>query len=478
MKANRLHFAMGVITMCSALVCPRTALALIMSQAGNNPVTDPGWPAGAMAVANLPSRVGYWEGPPFGGGQYEFDYRGDTDALNAALTNFAAIRAPALDIVLHDGPQTNVFLGLDNPNSGPSAARLDWSFTVWIPASFHRLYNNPAQGFLLFGFGQPLDPPRMDIYVGDGLVDWAKVKMPENVHVRDDRYAAARVKPVGGALVHMDIYDMATGKPVTGVHVTVIRRTNDTPKLEYATIAEVKGDDSGRVDVAKIPAGWQKMTLEAPGYVSESLGEEYYTERTYKELTIQLAKPASVSGTTVDTEGKPLKGVKVQAFRMMGIDGRGYPALTAVEATTDNAGRFELNGLPSGYVVLFASKPGQHFDDVNKIHSVPGENVVLRLTGAGGITVRFSDKSGKPLPTVSGRQVWVSVESATPQETPGWRNSGFADADGKCEFKDVPPGEYRVTTRTNPGDNNPKHTSDRVIHVKAGESTTEDVTYE
>ena len=50
--------------------------ALILTGTGNQPVHDPGWPVGAVEVANLPSRIGWWEGPPFGGGEWHFEYPG------------------------------------------------------------------------------------------------------------------------------------------------------------------------------------------------------------------------------------------------------------------------------------------------------------------------------------------------------------------------------------------------------------------
>ena len=41
------------------------APALIMSGSGNAPPPDdPGWPEGALAVANLQSRLGCWSGAP------------------------------------------------------------------------------------------------------------------------------------------------------------------------------------------------------------------------------------------------------------------------------------------------------------------------------------------------------------------------------------------------------------------------------
>ena len=54
---------------CAMLLQPGATFALIMTGKGE-PVTDAGWPAGALAVANLKSRLGWWEGPPFGGGEW------------------------------------------------------------------------------------------------------------------------------------------------------------------------------------------------------------------------------------------------------------------------------------------------------------------------------------------------------------------------------------------------------------------------
>src|SRR5262245_28308999 len=81
-----------------------TSLALITGSTGNQPVTNMGWPEGTTQVANLACRLGYWEGPPFGGGEYHFLYRSDAAVLNEALQLFARIRAPRLELLVRDGP--------------------------------------------------------------------------------------------------------------------------------------------------------------------------------------------------------------------------------------------------------------------------------------------------------------------------------------------------------------------------------------
>src|SRR5216110_2115378 len=111
------------------------ASALILTGRGNQPVHDAGWPKGALEVSNLKARVGWWEGPPFGGGERQFLYRGDATQFQQALDLFAKIRAPRLELVVHEGPEENQFL--------KDVKHVDWTFTVWDPRSFHQLYNNP-----------------------------------------------------------------------------------------------------------------------------------------------------------------------------------------------------------------------------------------------------------------------------------------------------------------------------------------------
>src|SRR4051812_40304803 len=93
-----------VLALLILLLIASAAPALIMVHKGNDPTQDHNWPAGSLEVANLKTRVGFWEGPPFGGGQYCFEYRGDAAAFQAALDAFAKVKAPKLELYVHEGP--------------------------------------------------------------------------------------------------------------------------------------------------------------------------------------------------------------------------------------------------------------------------------------------------------------------------------------------------------------------------------------
>ena len=127
--------------------------ALILTGKGNSPVRDRNWRAGAVDVANLKCRVGWWEGPPFGGGMWNFLYRGDTDTFNKALEAFATVRAPSLELIVCDGPAESVFLKDDkDPKSN---ARYDWDFVIWV-ASIPPNMTFPEVGSISLRIARPV----------------------------------------------------------------------------------------------------------------------------------------------------------------------------------------------------------------------------------------------------------------------------------------------------------------------------------
>jgi hypothetical protein len=478
--SNRIsRLTAGLVVALTSLLAPLPASALIMVGRGNAPVTDAGWPEGALAVANLKSRVGYWEGPPFGGGEWQFLHRGDTAAFGKALTNFAAIRAPALDLVIHDGPQENIFL---KDEKDPKAdTRVDWTFTVWVPANWHRLYNNPKSVFSADQpqFHQPVDPPRLDVYVGGGgQVDWAKVKVPGNVRVRDERVSAAGIESVGGALVRVEAYAMATGKPVPGARV-VVAKLIDTqkPQAGYQTVAEAAGDDAGRMEVAKIPPGTYRLSVEATGYAPRVLCYQPFDEKTFRQFTTELAALASVSGSVTDDDGKPLTNVAVNVFRALAIDGRGYLVPDNPSAVTDATGHFELTQLPAGYVQLSAAAAGYHFSDVLTIRDAPSTGISLRLYRAGGMKVTVTDKSGKVISSLDGKPLMIHVEPKEDNKTGSWGGGATVKDDGTVEFTNVPPGQYRITSRPNPAHSSREY-AEQIVTVTPGPPINVKVVYE
>lgn len=246
---------------CVAVFVSATAGALIMV-GGSGPVTDMAWPKGCVEMANLTSRFRYIEGPPFGGGEYRFEYRGGASKFNEALAQFAEIRAPKLELVVHDGPG---FAGATNRDENEF---VDWAFTIWNPRAFHRLHSNPTGYYMPDAplFRMPLPPPRIDVYVSKkGRIKWDDVKIPPDIEVVDERAEAAGITPVDGGVVVGSVYSIGTGQPIKGS--AVFLEPTPTNETSTATLSAIC-DEDGAFVLEQIPKGTYKVVVWAKGYAA------------------------------------------------------------------------------------------------------------------------------------------------------------------------------------------------------------------
>ncbi len=419
---------------------PQT-LALISGGTGSDPKPNMGWPLGCEKVANLSSRLAWWEGPPYGGGNYHFEYRcKDTAELNQALVTFAAIRTPRLQLVVRDGPGESFWLKTGHRGD----PRIDWTFVVWRPESWHRNRNNPKNVFPFAGNARaPVPPPTITVFIGGkGTIDWKAVKVPPNVQVVDLR-KSNQAGP-GNGVVRGDVYDMTNGQGIEGAEVSMARK-GGAGGLE--AVASGKTDAFGRVEIAQIPPGDYEVHIRAKGYASRRQGAYGNRGNTRHEFTVELMHPAAVKGTVVDPAGKPIAGVKVTAQEAIAIDGMSYAPLDAQPATTDKEGRFEIASLPKGFAQLRCEGPSLYqVTPVAEWHQVPagfwtprgGLKVVMTLTG--GVRGRVVRKDGRP--PMSKVQVLVQ-----PPPRIEWQKTSKCDEDGRFELEGVPPGEYMVTLK-------------------------------
>jgi hypothetical protein len=471
------------------LLLATAAQAMITVGKGNDPVPDQQWPAGAVGVANLKTRLGWWEGPPFGGGQTTFQYRGDTAAFQQALDLFAQVKAPARRLVVHAGPQDGSFL---KDEKDPKAdVRIDWTFTVWNAESWNHLYNNPTSVFTAIdpggGFRNDVDPPRLDVYVGGAPaagqgVDWARVKVPAGVTVADER-ASANGYPAGtGSVLRGDAYDMATSKPIPGVRVSLQKHAGQALKPgdrrpsdeQYDEVAAVTADAVGHFEMTKVPPGSYRVVASADAHVPRVLGYATFGADALRAYTVRLAAPATLAGTVLDGDGKPAAGVAVRADSVMAVDGRGYLLPARVEGTSDAAGAFTIAGLPKGYCQLFARADGYLGADILKVYAVPTAGLTVRVTGTGTVKGRVTKPGGGP----PARTYMASLFPEGGEAVGKWSGSADLAADGTFAFEGVPAGKYVATVRPNPGPPPAKgrDPNEKAVEVRAGR--TEELVFE
>jgi protocatechuate 3,4-dioxygenase beta subunit len=448
-KSRQPRIIVAAFLMAIGLAAPHPCAALITGGFGNDPVQDAGWPSGALEVANLKSRVGWWEGPPFGGGMYVFLYREkDAAAFNQALAKFAEIESRKLELVIHEGPHESFWLQDHQKPAGEAQpqALVDWTFTVWRPESWHRLYNDPRTNFASEQreFRQPVDPPRLDLYVGQAGIDFSQVKVPEAVSVRDERRSAAAGQAGAGSVFAGRVTDIRTGKPIAGAEVEAVKSVA-RPQGGYETqrLAAVATDGDGDYRLDCVDSGAITLQVRADGFASRAVSLARDTPAAYRVIDVELSPQAVLSGRVLDEQGEPLAGVLISTTTVLAIDGRGYASPSYRKAETDREGRFELRDLPTGFVQLSYRKDRYYHTPLGELLEVPGDPIEITMVRTGTIRGRLTE-GGKP---VAGASVSLNQEGKAPDTWGGigtWGGGMNTDGEGRFEFAGAPPGRYKL----------------------------------
>ena len=463
----RLHTALLLIL---TLFTARSAFALIMV-GGKDPVTDHNWPAGTLDVANHKSRLSYYEGPPFGGGQYVFQHLGNTAVFADVLSKFATIKSPGLTLIVHDGTGRNHVATQQEKAAGTD--RRDFTFTVWSPESFYQLFATTNT----FMSDQPewhaeMPSPILAVWVGEGGIDWSKIAVPAGIRVVDERAIGHGYTVDDGAVVTGTVYDMASSKPVAGAEL-VLERYGDLPNSQnsaednqpakgYSKAASVVGDADGRFELKKIAAGSYQASVRCAGYASRKIGYILLEKGSYKEFTVKILPTIEQMGKVVDVAGKPVAKANVRIDSVLAMDGRGYPQTREKTILTDDEGNFVLTDLPTGQsrITVWAVKLYQI--DSMKMHSLPMKNLKLTMTASGGITIKVVSQNGDAVSKGN-----VSIWEQKGEKVGSWGGGAELKEDGTYTFDAVPPGKYFISADAGSKYNGNKGATP--VEIKAGQ---------
>ena len=449
-RRRRLAVATMLLAVAIAAVPFRQAVALITGGEGNRPIADPGWPKGAAAIFNNPARIAWWEGPPFGGGQWHSECRGDAKAFSAALADFAKLDVKTKRVFVHDGVGASLWLNLNREPAKKAAARMDWMFMVWQPANWEHLRKLPAD----LNPTDPGDadkgpPSQIDVYTG-GNLRWSDVTVPKGLEVVDQRLEVHGFTLADGIVLEGKVVDLATKQPLAAR--VRLQRIEPQPKggYHYTVVAEVVADAQGRWVLKKVPAGWHRLVLEAHGFVPRVVGyAQFDNQPRWQSYDSGLSRPAPVSGRITDHDGQPLADVEVQIQHVVSGGGGRYQSPQESAVRTGADGRFRSDQLPVGRATIWLSKSGYCRLGLGKPITLPTQDVELTMIKAARlrVTVDFTgiDRPGAYI---------VELKPEGGEAVGKWSGSGNIDAKNQIEFDDVPPGRYVLQGRPNPSGKN------------------------
>jgi hypothetical protein len=449
-----------------ALVSSPRAFALITGGEGNKPINDPGWPKGAAAIFNHPARVAWWEGPPFGGGQWHAECRGGAKTLNAILIGFSKLEVGNRRVYVHDGEGQSFWLNLNREPEKREAAKIDWMFMVWQPANWQRLSKLPASlNPTSPGDAESGPPTELHVYTG-GQVRWSEVTLPTGIEVVDQRLEAHGFKAADGTVFEGRMIDLATGKPLPGR--MRLQRVEPQAKggYQYPVIADAAADSHGRWELKHVPAGWVRFVIEADGFVPRVAGYAQIDDQPHwSSYEVGLATPAAVSGCVTDESSQPLADVNVRFSDVAVGKGERYESSQEYQCKTGSDGRFHIDRLPRGTATIWLSKFGYCRPGLGQPINTPEENVALVMTRSARLRVKVDFGASK-----RPEGYLVQIEPECGSVVGSWGGSGNIDAHDEVSFSDIPPGRYKLSGQPNPSRAD-QQTTPITVDLKGGRLT-------
>jgi uncharacterized GH25 family protein len=128
-------------------------------------------------------------------------------------------------------------------------------------------------------------------------------------------------------------------------------------------------------------------------------------DKSIENIVIILKQGATISGVVQDEDKKPVEGAKI--LTQISLRYGKYMSYENVEKDailSDATGRFKVENLPSGEIVIFAEKEGYAKSKQESISINPGEKkngLILQLQKASFLSGKITDPEGNPLSNVS-----------------------------------------------------------------------------
>lgn len=231
------------------------------------------------------------------------------------------------------------------------------------------------------------------------------------------------------------------GAPVAGAEVLAVRTAPPRDRPDVLTILATLGDapspadravsgDDGTFRLSKLLPGAHDFAAYSAG-LAFGLCPSLAVTPGGPQVRIVMRRAHRLEGRVVRRGQGPVAGVPVVAFgepkRALALD-----PLQKVFATSDDAGRFEFEGLPAQTTQLAALPPGEPAVIVERV-TVPGETTVeIVLRSDASLTGVVTSSDGRP---VSGARVTVLSEKARSYA------AVVTDAQGRYAVQGLPDGD-------------------------------------
>lgn len=235
------------------------------------------------------------------------------------------------------------------------------------------------------------------------------------------------------------------GRPLEGVDIRLIHEETKGGSSRRTSLGSVKTGDGGGFRFDDLPPGHFLVEAPLPQAARPATGEPLDLVAGEEVGPVRLVREAEakLEGRVLTAQGRPAVDARV-AGRVSHEDPPGSSHSRSFGTQTDGAGRFALEGFPTGRIRISAEHP-EHGRAERTLELAAGlHEVELLLRDTARIEGRVVDAETEA--PVSGAHVWLHPDRPDP-DPHRVVESVTTDAEGRFLLRPAKPGTYRLTTR-------------------------------
>jgi hypothetical protein len=291
------------------------------------------------------------------------------------------------------------------------------------------------------------------------------VIVPKGLEIVDQRLEAHGFSPADGVVLEGKVTNLETKKPLAARMRLELIEPQPKSGYHYTNVASVNSDAAGHWVLKKAPPGWQRVVIDADGFVPRVIGYlKTDGQPRWQVYDSGLSRRAIVAGKVSDEAGQPLAEAEVRFQDVTTSTGARYESALETSIKTGADGRFRMEQVPAGKATLWVHKPGYCRPGLGQPIKTPSDEVQLTMTRAGRIVVTV-DFGGKAKP--AGYMVRLEPEGG--EVVGSFGGSGNIDVKDQITFDNVPPARYVVSGQRNPGSQD-ERTDKVAIDLKGGQT--------
>ncbi len=222
----------------------------------------------------------------------------------------------------------------------------------------------------------------------------------------------------------------------------------------------------GHFQIDGVTGGTYFVSARRPGFDQQFRQQQIKVDGNTSSITVKLAPLGKITGMVLDRDGEPIEGVSIQVLMEQINNGRKQWGMRGA-ANSDETGAYQVEDLPAGsymlrtqmkqlYYARTRSEAARYIYPATYYPDSPSMDGAQKIDVAAGQEAKadFTLRSARgtrvsviPVPA-SGNNTWAFIGPDSEELQMGGSNNARMDKSGVLTFDAVPPGNWKITVRS------------------------------